>query len=82
MRLLIWLLIGYVVYMIVRGMYQKKIAPEEPRDTATETHKDPVCGVYVTKEDAVVGNLEGERIYFCSMKCLEKFRDQLTHTNS
>ncbi len=79
MRLLLWLLIGYVVYMIIRGMGRKEIPPQGPKDTATETHKDPVCGVYVSQEDAVVGNLEGERLYFCSMECLEKFRDQLTH---
>ena len=79
MRLLIWLLIGYVVYMIIRGMNRKEIAPPESKDKATETHKDPVCGVYVSQEDAVVGTLEGERLYFCSRECLEKFRDQLPH---
>jgi YHS domain-containing protein len=34
----------------------------------------------VAKGDAVIGNLEGRKLYFCSMSCLEKFRDQLENT--
>lgn len=81
MRLLIWLLLIYVGYKVVKGfMAQKEVGGKEPTGLkGEETVKDPVCGVYVTKEDAVVGNLEGERIYFCSMDCLNKFQEQLQH---
>ncbi len=78
MRLLIWLLIGYAVYTMLRNRSRREL-PADGRPAAAETHKDPVCGVYVTGEDAVVGNLVGERIYFCSMECLEKFREQVEH---
>ena len=76
MRLLIWLLLGYAVYVMLRNRSRREI-PAKDRPAAAETHKDPVCGVYVTGDDAVVGTLEGERIYFCSMGCLEKFREQV-----
>jgi YHS domain-containing protein len=46
---------------------------------AEPTYRDPVCGVYVSEKDAVVGRLDGQRHYFCSMSCLEKFREQLDH---
>jgi YHS domain-containing protein len=63
-------------------MSGKKTAAVEPEPAAGSslTHQDPVCGVFVSEEDAVVGKLDGRRHYFCSMDCLEKFRDQLEHT--
>ncbi len=36
--------------------------------------------MYVARGDAVIGNMEGRKLYFCSMSCLEKFRDQLENT--
>jgi YHS domain-containing protein len=65
-----WLVVGYLVYRMVRG----KAAPEIAKESAaTETFQDPVCGVYVSEADAVVGNLEGKRYHFCSMDCLQQF---------
>jgi len=83
-RLLIWgllIYIGYRVVMSLAGAKKPESKASERRDAAT-THRDPVCGVYVSEEDAVVGRLEGERHYFCSMDCLEKFREQLDHNPS
>jgi YHS domain-containing protein len=69
-----WLLVGYLVYRMVRGKAAPEIAKES---TATETFQDPVCGVYLSEADAVVGNLEGKRYHFCSMICLKQFeKDQ------
>ena len=79
-RLLIWLLLGYVLYRIVKG-YLAQRPQEEPPPRGEETHQDPVCGVYVTEDDAVIGRVEGERIFFCSMDCLEKYREQLAHAS-
>jgi YHS domain-containing protein len=76
MKLLFLLVIGYVVYLVFKGA-MKKVAPPARKPVGEVAHKDPVCGVYVTEEDAVVGKLEGERIYFCSMACLEKYRESL-----
>jgi YHS domain-containing protein len=71
-RFLIWLLVGYLIYRMVRG----KAAPEiEKESAATETFQDPVCGVYVSEADAVVGNMEGKRYHFCSIGCLQQFEN-------
>lgn len=78
MKLLLWLAIGYCIYLFFRGRSRKNI-PVAPSPRGEETLKDPVCGVYVTRDDAVIGNLEGEKLYFCSMQCLEKFQEQLSH---
>jgi YHS domain-containing protein len=78
-RLLIWLVLIYVGYKIVQGFMKTREPKETPLPMqGEETHRDPVCGVYVAKDDAVIGNHEGERIYFCSMVCLEKYQEQLT----
>jgi YHS domain-containing protein len=76
-----WLLLGYIAYMVFKGFAAKKELPKETPETPAgdETHRDPVCGVYVVEDDAVVGRLEGKRIYFCSMACLEKYQEQVTH---
>ena len=79
MKLLVWGLIIYVAIQIIKGMKKKQGAPAAPqRPQGEETHRDPICGVYVGEENAVIGRYEGERIFFCSMDCLEKYRQQLT----
>lgn len=80
-RLLIWLVLGYVLYRIVKGYLAQRPQEESPPPRGEETYLDPVCGVYVTEDDAVIGRVEGERVYFCSMACLEKYREQLAHAS-
>ncbi len=85
-RLLFWLLLIYIGYRIIvamsAGKKQAGAARREPVQDAAITHRDPVCGMYVSEEDAVVGRLDGQRHYFCSMACLEKFREKLDHTTT
>ena len=83
-RLLLWLLIIYIGYRVVLSLTAaKKSEPTERTDSAaaSATHRDPICGMYVSEEDAVIGKLDGQRHYFCSMGCLDKYREQLDHTS-
>jgi YHS domain-containing protein len=67
--------------MVAKGFItgrEKKVATEIPKK-GEDTRQDPVCGTYVTEADAVIGRYEGERIFFCSMACLEKYKEQLEH---
>ncbi len=77
MRLILWLLLAYVGFRIVKGFLDSR-KKNEPAATGTETFQDPVCGVYVAADDAIVGRINEERLYFCSMNCLEKYREKLT----
>ncbi|HEY3308812.1 MAG TPA: hypothetical protein VGJ93_10200 [Desulfuromonadaceae bacterium] len=83
MRALIWILIIYFGYRLIKSLTKAKSKPvvSENSPQAETTFRDPVCGVYVSEHDAVVGRLAGERHYFCSMNCLEKFTEQLDHTS-
>jgi YHS domain-containing protein len=79
-KLLIWGLLLYIGYRIIISLTSsKKPASKlsEAREADTATYRDPVCGVYVSEEQAIVGTHGGQRHYFCSMDCLEKYREQL-----
>jgi YHS domain-containing protein len=78
-----WGLLLYIGYRIIISLTSGKKTPEkssEARESGEETYRDPVCGVYVSEETAIIGKHAGERHYFCSMNCLEKFREQLDHS--
>ena len=79
MRLLIWGVLIYVGYRIVKGFIagKQQETPPPSGPVKEDTFQDPVCGVYVAEEDAVIGRHEGARLHFCSMECLEKYRQQL-----
>ncbi|ABB30739.1 hypothetical protein GeomeDRAFT_0812 [Geobacter metallireducens RCH3] len=84
MRLIIMLILFYVGFRIVQGFLKKKQEekPTIPAPEKEETFQDPVCGVYVTEDDAVIGRHEGKRIHFCSMACLEKYQAGLEHAGT
>lgn len=78
LKLLFLLLLGYIIYLVIKAGMRKTVQSRSANAPQGEiTHKDPVCGVYVTEEDAVVGRMEDKKVYFCSMECLEKYRKKL-----
>lgn len=42
---------------------------------AKESIRDPVCGMAVTTDDAIVREFDGEKYYFCSERCTDVFED-------
>lgn len=77
------LYIGYRIIISLTTAKKPLAKPGESHDSAgIETYKDPVCGVYVSEETAIIGRYDGQRHYFCSMDCLEKYREQLDHSSS
>jgi YHS domain-containing protein len=46
-----------------------------PRVPPTEAlKKDPVCGTYIAPSTALVRVVDGEKVYFCSAACRDKFK--------
>ena len=83
-RFLFVALLLYIGYRIIISLTSAKKTPAksaESRDPGEETYRDPVCGIYVSEEPAVIGRHDGQRHYFCSMNCLEKYREQLDHSS-
>ncbi len=40
-----------------------------------EMVQDPVCQVYISKQDAVAATISGQDYFFCSKECLKKFKE-------
>ncbi len=51
------------------GRFQKSV-------TGEELVEDPVCHTYIPVSNAVKLEKEGKTIYFCSQKCLEKYKSE------
>jgi YHS domain-containing protein len=81
MRIIIWLILGYLGYRIIKKFLADRNTSPHGKVSGIETFQDPVCGVYVAADDAVVGRLDEQRIYFCSVGCLEKYQEQLQTKN-
>lgn len=75
--MLLWLILAYIGYRIIKGFLANRDTAAAKPVKDTEAFQDPVCGVYVSAEDATVGRLEGEKIYFCSRECLDKYQEKL-----
>jgi YHS domain-containing protein len=52
--------------------------PSRPRTRtvppAESLKKDPVCGTYIAPSTAIVQLVNGEKLYFCSPACRDKFK--------
>lgn len=78
-RLLFLTLLGFVVYavfsMLLRRLTGRRPppVPREKTRQGEEMVKDPQCGTYLPRGDAVIGQVNGEIRYFCSEACRKKF---------
>lgn len=52
--------------------FKRYRTPSAPADK--ELVQDPHCHTYIPKETALRATINGEVFYFCSQKCLEKFK--------
>jgi len=76
-RLLAYIVIGYLIYLLVRTLLRKSGKPEETdsdlRQNLNRLEEDPVCGVYISRETAIMKNVDGREVYFCSHNCADKY---------
>ncbi|MDY0268532.1 YHS domain-containing protein [Trichloromonas sp.] len=78
-KLLIFALLGflaYTFYTLLRrslGGGTPAIPPEKTRQ-GEEMVRDPQCGTYLPKGDALEEIIDGERYYFCSARCRDAFK--------
>jgi uncharacterized protein len=79
-RYIITLLLIYLMYRLVRSiLFPRQKSTRFPQQGPSanqaidEMVKDPVCGVYVPKRDALRVSSGGETLYFCSPKCRERY---------
>lgn len=79
-RLIIWLIVGFLLYTLVQLIKQHLRKPPAPPAEKTahgeEMIKDPECGTYVPRNDAIKAEVKGTIRYFCSSDCLDKYKQR------
>lgn len=79
-RLVIWGLLGFLLYtlvqMVKQALRKPPAVPPEKSVRGEEMVLDPECGTYLPRNDAVTVEIAGEKRYFCSETCRDKFRQR------
>ncbi len=81
-RIIVFLLIIYIIYHLFKRYVVGTVRPRSKAKNGTkrlppitdELVRDPVCGTYVPKKEALVFGKQGKLYYFCCKKCLEEFK--------
>lgn len=77
-KILIYALIFYVAYTLISAIKRSLSAPrpQTPTEKSREgetMERDPHCGTYVPRSDAVSKSIKGATHYFCSDKCRDAY---------
>lgn len=80
-RFLLFLLLFYLGYTLltalIRSFSAKSMQPPPEKTAAGEEMvRDPNCGTYVPRGDAVGKTIRGQQHYFCSEKCRDKYTEK------
>jgi YHS domain-containing protein len=78
MKLLIFALIFFVAYTLFSAFKRSLTAPrnQTPPEKSAEgetMERDPNCGTYVPRCDAISKTVKGQTYYFCSDKCRDTY---------
>ena len=77
-RLIIYLVLIYFAVKLIRGILKPlQMKNKEAADETEEMVKDPECGIYIPKKDALVKKIKGERNSFCSDECYKKYKEKI-----
>lgn len=76
-RLLLWLIVGFLAYTVFQAIKQMLLKPPEtpPEKTSRgeEMVQDPECSTFVPRGDAIKAQHKGKTHYFCSNDCRDKY---------
>lgn len=73
-RLILYLIILAVVYWVIkRALFPPKSKMTQPKETVEELVQDPVCRCYISKNQSYVVSFRGEKLFFCSKECYNKY---------
>ena len=77
-KLLIFALLGFLIYtfytMISRTLTGgPKSTPREKTRQGEDMVRDPQCGTYVPRGDALEKTIDGRKYYFCSARCRDSY---------
>jgi YHS domain-containing protein len=79
LKLVIGIVVIYLLFRLIRKGFPQvggKPAQANIKSPAAgeELVEDPECHAYVPVSQALTREIDGEKVYFCSQKCLEQYR--------
>ena len=79
MRLLIFIILAYLLYSVLKRILGSSKEIDRGRDGGVidEMVQDPVCKTYIPRREAVKRVIEGQNFFFCSNECASKFESEM-----
>ncbi|MDY7034581.1 MAG: YHS domain-containing protein [Thermodesulfobacteriota bacterium] len=79
MRLLIFIILAYLLYSVLKKFLgsSKEINRGRGGGVIDEMVQDPVCKTYIPHREAVKRVIEGQEFFFCSNECASKFESEM-----
>jgi len=83
-RLLLLAIFAFLIYAMVSAILRifrgtrpvDRHMPPEKSSSGEEMVKDPECGTYLPRSDALEAHVAGETHYFCSSACRDAYRSR------
>jgi len=76
--LALFIFLGYTLYSALRQSLGSgppaRRPPSGPSGEGEDMVKDPCCGTYVPKNEAVRASIRGEPLFFCSTGCRDRYK--------
>jgi len=77
-RLILWAIFGFLLYTIVQAAWRafqapRSAPPPEKSRGGEAMERDPHCGMFVPRGDAVEATVRGKREWFCSTRCRDEY---------
>jgi YHS domain-containing protein len=78
-RIIVLVILFFFLYWIIKGIFLRpsgKIKEKRRNHIGSEEVmvKDPECGIYIPKNDAIASSIKGQSLFFCSEECLDRYR--------
>jgi YHS domain-containing protein len=79
MRLLILILLGYILYRVVKRLMapRPRVERTPPGMAVDELVKDPACNTYVALGSAEKRVIGGKEYAFCSKSCADRYEKEM-----
>ncbi|OGP64490.1 MAG: hypothetical protein A2170_02435 [Deltaproteobacteria bacterium RBG_13_53_10] len=75
MRFIIYLVLAYVAYRVLKAVIRPKdkVSRGEDGGVIDEMVQDPQCRMYIPRRQAIEKPIDGKIYHFCSEACATKF---------
>jgi len=74
LRLIVYFVLLLLIYFMVKRAFFPKKRSSPPEAIREELVQDPFCNCYIPKSKSYQVSWKGQKLFFCSKECFEKYR--------